>query len=41
MELTTENILMIGSAMLIFSIIIVKAGFRRCSYFSQPECSWA
>lgn len=28
MELTTENILMIGSAMLIFSIIIVKAGFR-------------
>ena len=28
MELTTENILMIGSAMLIFSIMIVKAGFR-------------
>lgn len=28
MELTTENILMIGSLMLIFSIMIVKAGYR-------------
>ena len=27
-ELTTENILLIGSVMLIFSIMIVKAGFR-------------
>ena len=44
-ELTTENILLIGSVMLIFSIMIVKAGFRfgvpSLLVFLAAECLWA